>query len=147
MSEPPVTAECVRCRRNGREVYSYIGELFEFDVDAARELIRDGREPVELEPESVAYSVHTSDIDEQHVAHVDPAIPGLIAHLEVVAEWGEVVKAHRLIDGHHRAARCLREARPFFAYLLTEDESRAVLLRRPAGPLAGTPVSAADTAK
>jgi hypothetical protein len=37
-----------------------------------------------------------------------------------------------LIDGNHRAARCLRDGLPFRAHLLTEAESEAVLLRSPA---------------
>jgi SAM-dependent methyltransferase len=41
------------------------------------------------------------------------------------------MQGHRLIDGHHRAARCLEEGTPFVAYLLSEEESRAVLLRSP----------------
>lgn len=137
MSEQPSGAECKRCSQSGPETYRYIGKLFIYDVDAARRLVNDGRESVELERESVEWSVHTSDIDDEHVGHVDASIPGLIAHVQMLSEEGELVKAHRLIDGHHRAARCLREERPFLAYLLTEEESEQILLSRPQGPMAG----------
>jgi hypothetical protein len=145
MSDQPAQVECKRCRQRGPETYRYIGKLFVYDVDAAWRLVKDGREPVELERESVEWSVHTSDIDDEHVGHVDASIPGLIAHLQMLSEDGEPVKAHRLIDGHHRAARCLREERPFFAYLLTEEESEQILLSRPQGPMAGVRPIASST--
>src|SRR5579871_1243318 len=121
MADESTPVQCKRCRQRGPETYRYIGRLFEYDVDAARLLVSDGREPVEVETESVEWSVRTSTIDKGHIDHVDPSIPGLIAYVKMLSEDGEVVSAHRMIDGHHRAARCLREGRPFFAHLLTEE--------------------------
>src|SRR5207302_946775 len=46
-----LTADCPRCRRD-REFFWYMG-LYEYDVDRARDLVGDGREPVELEEDSV----------------------------------------------------------------------------------------------
>jgi hypothetical protein len=111
-----------------------MSDLYEYDVDQARALVRDGREPVEVEVESVRHSVASSTIDDFHVPHVDPTIPGVIAHVQFHVDSGECVKGHLLIDGHHRAARCLKEGRPFFAYLLNEAESEAILLRSPPAP-------------
>ncbi len=122
-------AECPRCR-GGHEYYWYLG-LYEFDVDKARGLATDGREPVEVEEESVRLSVRDSEMDEAHVGHVDPRFPGIIAHVQYQDEGGQMLRGHVLIDGHHRAARCLREGRPFLAYLLTEAESEAVLVGSP----------------
>jgi hypothetical protein len=137
MDEPTTAAQppCRKCR-GGRETYwYYLGH--EFDVDRARQLVADGREPVEVEEESVRDSLKWSQLDEGHVDHVNPAIPGVIAHVRYVTEQGEALRGHLLIDGHHRAARCRRDGRPFLAYLLTEEESEAILLRGQLPP--GTP--------
>lgn len=91
-------------------------------------MVADGREAVEVEEDSVRASVHDSVIHDAHIDHVDPSFPGIIAHVFYRTEEGESVQAHVLIDGNHRAARCLREGRPYHAYLLTEEESRAILL-------------------
>jgi len=130
---PHPTPGCRRCR-GGKEFFRYWDNCYEFDVDRARELVQDGRDPVEVEEESVQASVDECRIDEAHVSHVDPSFPGLIAHIRYQDADGVVYKGHVLIDGHHRAARCLRERRPFAAYLLTEEESLAILLRSPGAP-------------
>jgi hypothetical protein len=136
MSDPSAIADCPRCRNRGPEYYEYLRHSYEFDVDAARRLVTDGRESVEVEPESVRESVRLSKIFKQHVDHVDPTFPGIIAFVWFTTDGGETYRGHLLIDGNHRAARCLREDRPYFAYLLTEDESRAILLKSPEPALA-----------
>jgi len=60
--------------------------------------------------------------------------PGIISYVFHCTDSGEAVTAQLLIDGHHRAARCVRDRLPFFAYLLTEEESQAILVRSPAKP-------------
>lgn len=123
--------ECCRRKLKGGELYRYFGRNFVFDVERANQLARDGREPVEVEEASARTSVEMSRICEAHVGHVDPSRPGIIAHVQCLADDGELIKGHVLIDGNHRAARCLELARPFFAFLLTEEESAAILLRKP----------------
>lgn len=123
--------ECCRRKLKGGERYRYFGRNFVFDVDRANQLVRDGREPVELDEPSVRGSVEGSEICQEHVAHTDPSRPGIIAHVQCVADDGEVIKGHVLIDGNHRAARCLELGRPFYAFLLTEEESAAILTRKP----------------
>jgi glutamate-1-semialdehyde 2,1-aminomutase len=123
---------CPRCRR-GQKRFWYLGGLYLYDVDRARQVVADGREPVEVEDESTRESVDGSELDEVHVDHVDPSIPGIIAHVEHRKEDGAVVRGHVLIDGHHRAARCLRDGLVFRASLLSEEESVAVLSRGPDG--------------
>jgi hypothetical protein len=125
--------DCPRCKHREGEYYWYLG-LYEFDVDRARALVADGREPVEVDEESVRVSVKESEIHPQHVDHVDPTIPGIIAHVFYPTEDGEEVHAHLLIDGNHRAARCLRDGLPYFAYVLSEEESRAILMLSPDRP-------------
>ena len=122
---------CPHCR-SGSETFSYLGGAYLFDVDAARELVADGREPVEVEDDSVRLSMDGLRLVSEHIDHVDPAFPGIIAHVCFPDPSGEVLRGHVIIDGNHRAARCLRDRLPFFAHLLTEEESQEVLLRTPA---------------
>ncbi len=115
------------------ETFWYLHEMFIFDVDHANRLVLDGREPVELEEASIRMSLdERAEINRKHVATVDCSRPGIIAHVEYADADGQVYKGHVLIDGNHRAARCLELHQPFFAYLLTEEESRAILFRSPA---------------
>jgi hypothetical protein len=124
---------CKRCRPLGEEYFTY-WDLYRFDVCRARELVADGRDAVEVDDDSVRYCVDTNRIHKHHVAHVDPKFPGIIAHVFFTNPDGGTAQGHVLIDGNHRAARCLREKRPFFAYVLTEEESKAILLWSPDKP-------------
>ena len=121
---------CPHCV-DGRETYHYFKGAYKFDVDLAREIVQDGREAVELEPDDVEYSVDMSWICEQHLEHVNTEYPGIIAHVWGPGEDGNWLHGHLLIDGHHRAARCLQLGIPFFAHILTEDESQQILLKGP----------------
>jgi len=104
----------------------------------ARELVHDGtHEAMELEPEDVAYSVGRCEVNEGHLAHVDPSIPGIVAHIYYPNDDGELVHGHRLIDGHHRAARCLQLGIPFPIYVLSEKESVKILMKAPDGARPG----------
>jgi hypothetical protein len=126
-----VTADCPRCRVRGPEFYHYLNHSYEFDVDVARALAADGREPVEVDPDSLRASVRLSKVYKQHIDHVDLSCPGIIAFVWFTTDDGETFRGHLLIDGNHRAARCLRDDRAFFAYVLTEDESRQILVKCP----------------
>ncbi len=122
---------CSHCR-SGSETFSYLGGAYLFDVDAAREMVADGRAPVEVEDDSVRLSMDGLRLVSEHIDHVNPEFPGIIAHVCFTDPSSEVLRGHVLIDGNHRAARCLRDGRPFRAHLLTEEESEAILLRSPA---------------
>jgi hypothetical protein len=61
---------------------------------------------------------------------VDPSIPGIISHVFYPQDGG-IVQGHVFIDGHHRAARALQLNRPFFVHVLSEEESRQILLHGP----------------
>jgi hypothetical protein len=127
-----MTTECDRCRDHRRkETFHYLWHSYEYDIDLAHRLVNDGREPVEVEEESVRASIDRCTIVKEHVFHVDARLPGIIAHIRFTDADGEVYRGHVLIDGNHRAARCLSEQLPFWAYLLTEQESQQVLLRSP----------------
>ena len=113
------------------EIFHLFGYCWVFNVNLANQLVRDGRESVELEEESVRYCVDTTDLIEEHIGHVNPDRPGIIAHVKYTTADGEVIHGHALIDGNHRAARCLQLGRPFFVYILSEEESERVVVRRP----------------
>ncbi|MBI1311540.1 hypothetical protein GC176_09550 [bacterium] len=121
---------CPHCS-SGAETFRYMDSIFLFDVDLAREIVSDGREPIELEPDDVRYSVDTSRIYEQHLDHVNPKYPGIIAHIWYPEPDGNVLHGHVLVDGHHRAARCLRDELPYYVHILSEEESRTILLKAP----------------
>ncbi|WP_231612025.1 hypothetical protein [Novipirellula galeiformis] len=104
-----------------------------FDIDMARTMVGEGRETFELEPDDVDYSVDRAEINEGHLEHVDPSIPGIVGHVFYPDEDGTIVHAHRLIDGHHRATRCRNAGLPFHVYVLSEEESIAILIRSPKG--------------
>ncbi len=135
---------CSRCNRNG-EAYRCFDRKYVFDIDLAREIVGDGRAKIELEPEDVQYSIDHSEINEGHLQHVNPEYPGIVAHLYFPdPDNGQIVHAHRLIDGHHRATVCQRRGEPFYVYILTEEESVRILMRTPDGSIPVELQSAVD---
>lgn len=125
--------DCSRCSRGRGEAFWCFKSRYVFDVDLAREYVREGHELSELDPDDVAYSVNRTEVNEEHVAHVDPSIPGIVAHVFLPDEDGTVSHGHRLIDGHHRAARCQQLGIPFPVYVLTALESQQILIKAPRG--------------
>jgi len=136
------TESCPHCV-GGPETYGYLKRTFVFDVDLARKIVSDGREPVEMDSSDVAYCVDDCRIHEQHLDHVNPSYPGILAHLWGPGQGGTLEHGHLLIDGNHRAARCLRDGLTYKAYLLTEEESERILKRGFGhdGRVIGTPKS------
>ncbi|HET6425073.1 MAG TPA: hypothetical protein VFG20_15410 [Planctomycetaceae bacterium] len=135
---PPVTmtpqSECPRCQLNtvdGGEVFYHRKRTFKFDVDLALQIVSDGREPVEVDDESLRKTLRKTEVCEEHLPHVHLGRPGILAHVTYHLEDGRTVIAHVLIDGNHRAARSLRDGIPFRVYLLNEEETARTLLRAP----------------
>lgn len=135
---PPVTtvspSECARCQLNaedGGEVFYHRKNAFKFDVDLAIQIVSDGREPVEVDDDTLRRALLDTEVDEQHLPHVNIGRPGIIANVTYHLDDGQTVTAHLLIDGNHRAARSLQVERPFSVYLLTEAETARTLLRAP----------------
>ncbi len=127
---------CSRCSRDKGEAFWCMKNRYVFDVDKARQFVAQGHDMMELEPDDVQFSVGRCEINEGHVAHVNPDIPGIVAHVYFPHE-GTVVHGHRLIDGHHRAARCLQLGIPYHVHVLSEEESIACLIRAPRGARPG----------
>jgi hypothetical protein len=135
---------CPHCKEGG-ETFRCFGNLYKWNVDRAREIVSDGRQPIELEPDDVEFSVDGCRIYPQHVDHVNPAYPGIIAHYWFPDPSGEVLHGHMLIDGHHRAARCLRDHLPYYVHVLSEEESREIVIHAPeVAPRTGVEAHAAE---
>ena len=130
MAKRITKARCSTCRKRGRESFLYMRRRFVFDVDLARKIVSDGRVPVELDPDDVRFAVEQCHVNRNHVPHVDPTIPGIVCHV-FYPQDGEIVQGHVFIDGHHRAARALQRNQPFYVHVLTESESRQIVLRSP----------------
>lgn len=113
------------------ETFHYMNKQYVFDITAAIGLVADGREPVTLDEDDVRFSLEKVDINQQHLPQVDTSKPGIIAVVFGPGPDGTQVKGHRLIDGHHRAARCLELGIAYEAYLLSEQESTAILIKCP----------------
>jgi hypothetical protein len=118
---------CDKCYQSGfntPEEFTLEGEFgkYVWDVTSASRMIHPGRKTYNI-PSSVVRSllVHAK-IEPLHTRHVDPTKPGILAKI------GTRVA---LIDGAHRALRCLEENRPFTAYLLSSRESEACMVKRP----------------
>lgn len=122
--------KCPHCG-SGPQTFRYMKQIYLFDIDLARAIVNDGRQPVELEPDDVRHSVDNCRIYPEHLDHVNPKYPGIIAHIWYPEPDGTILHGHVLIDGNHRAARCLRDSLPYFVCVLSEEESRQVLLRGP----------------
>lgn len=122
--------KCPQCQE-GPEYYRMFYDQYKFDVDLARELTSDGREAFLLEKDDVEHAVAWAHIHEPHLDHVDLTYPGIVAHYWYVTEEDEVLHGTVLIDGHHRAARALRDNVPFYVRVLSEEESKQVTMREP----------------
>lgn len=120
---------CPHCK-GGEQSYRYL-KMYRFDVDRAREMVLDGREAVELERDDIEYCLDGCRIHQQHLDHVDTKFPGIMAHCWYPMPDGTVAHGHVLIDGNHRAARCLRDKLPYFVHLLSEEESFEVTFEAP----------------
>lgn len=122
--------KCPHCS-SGPETFRFMQDIFNFDVDLAREIVNDGREPTELDHDDVEYSVDICRIYPEHVKHVNPEYPGIVAHYWYPEPDGTVLHGHVVIDGHHRAARCLKDGLPYRVHILSEEESRLVMITGP----------------
>jgi SAM-dependent methyltransferase len=109
-----------------------------FDVDKAREFVGDGREAEYLDDDDVRFSLKKCRVNKEHTQHVDPSIPGIVATVFYPGEDGVQVKGQRLIDGHHRAARCLELGIPYRVYVLNDEESAQIVIKSPKPRAAAT---------
>ena len=116
--------ECDVCRerRHGTQEMLQIREEFDtytFDINIAKQLAAGKRNASAIAGKSLASLLDANDFDENHLGHVDPAVPGIFTR-----RFGGLV----LLDGIHRAARCIIDQRPFLAFELSYEESLYCLL-------------------
>jgi hypothetical protein len=116
---------CPECagRQDGFQIYTIRlsgGTLLAWDVELALQLCSDGRKPVRVHPVHVDEMLRVNRYWPAHLDHVDATLPGIVTVLEYTDDSQPLTC---LIDGSHRAGKCRRDGLPFFAYLLTEEES------------------------
>lgn len=128
--KPTKQRACPQCQE-GPEYYRMFFDQYKFDVDLAREITSDGRATFLLENDDVEHAVAWAHIHKPHLDHVDLQYPGIVAHYWYVTKDDELLHGTVLIDGHHRAARALRDGVPFYIRVLSEEESKQITLREP----------------
>jgi len=105
------------------EVYviSEGSDRYFFNVDKAKKMVADGRPAIELAARTIGEMLKVNHYDARHLKHVDLSRPGIL-----LQRFGGLI----LLDGIHRAARCLEERRKFYVHVLTYRESLACLVRQ-----------------
>lgn len=115
---------CSSRRQKGTiEVY-VVGEgedRYFFNVDKAKTMVGEGRAAIAIAEPSLRRMIMVNDYSPAHLDHVKPDRPGIM-----VERFGGAV----LMDGIHRAVRCLKDGRIFHAYTLTYEQSLACLIRQ-----------------
>jgi hypothetical protein len=110
--------ECELRKKHGFQVYTVNGEkwgLLAWSKDVAQELIEKvPREPTLVPDWLVRAFLVVNQTTPEHIPHVDTQYPGIVA--QHLGFW-------TLIDGSHRAQRCLNEGKPYYAYVLDLSES------------------------
>jgi len=119
--------QCALCEsRRGAdtvEIFQYVDEfdIYIFRIDTAQQIAADGRTAASIPVEMLRRMLGMSEYDIAHLAHVDPAKPGIFTR-----RFGAPI----LLDGIHRAIRCFVEKRPFSAYELSYEESLECLVQQ-----------------
>jgi hypothetical protein len=96
-------------------------DTYVFNVDKTKQIVADGRPSTALSEQTITKIVAVNHYASEHLQHVDPLQPGTAAH-----RYGGLV----LLDGIHRAVRCLSEKRAFYVRALSYQESLACVVRQ-----------------
>ena len=112
---------CSQRALGGREVFELTGAggTSIFDVERAKQIASDGRLPQLAPADVLALLLPSTHYEETHLPHVNPDVAGIL---------GQRFSGAVLLDGVHRAVRCLREKRDFYAYILTQEETLSCLV-------------------
>jgi hypothetical protein len=112
---------CAQRELGGAEVYELKGPGGSslFDVEKAKQIVSNGRPAELLPPGTPALLLGVSHYEESHLAHVNPDSPGIL---------GQRFSGPFLLDGVHRAARCLQQGKDFHAFVLTQEETLSCLV-------------------
>jgi hypothetical protein len=106
--------------KQANEYYTFFGMTF--DVDKAIAMVKAKPHDV-VTPSKEFIDSRLVQTDPKHVDEVDTSIPGIIAQIT----FGDGTRFTPLIDGNHRAEKCVKEGKPFQAYILTPEESWDVM--------------------
>lgn len=114
-------AICSQRELGGVEIYELKGEggSSVFDVEKAKQIAAGGRRPVLVPADALAPLLEASHYEEGHLPHVGPDSPGIL---------GQRFTGLFILDGVHRAVRCLHEQRDFHACVLTQQETLSCLV-------------------
>jgi len=112
---------CSQRELGGGEVYELKGPggSSVFDVEKAKQIVADGRRPVLVPADALVPLLAASHYEEAHLPHVDLRSPGI---------QGQRFSGTFLLDGVHRAARCLQQGKDFHAFVLTQEETLSCLV-------------------
>lgn len=112
---------CSQRQMGGAEIYELQGPggSSVFDVEKAKQIAAGGRRPVLVPADTLAPFLEASHYEEAHLPHVGPESPGIL---------GQRFSGLFLLDGVHRAARCLRLGKDFHAFVLTQEETLSCLV-------------------
>ncbi len=88
-------------------------------MEKAKQIVSAGRRPELLLPDALAPLLAASHYEEAHLPHIDPDNPGIL---------GQRFTGPFLLDGVHRAARCLQQGKEFQAFVLTQEETLSCLV-------------------
>jgi hypothetical protein len=125
ISQPAPQSSCLECqgRREGFQIYTARVDnqhLLAWDVELAWTICADGRTAIRLHRSYLDEMLRVNQYSPAHLEHIDPAQPGIACAIDYTEDLSPVLC---LIDGTHRAARCVRDGISFFVYMLTEEES------------------------
>jgi hypothetical protein len=117
---------CPRCPVIGAEHrfgdVCYTLFTLRFSLRIAEELAY-GHDPIKVDSQGLSGWLRHADIDLEHLDHLPRNTgPGIMITLPNGS-------GQPIIDGNHRAARCLRDGRDFMVFILTEPETLELLRR------------------
>ena len=104
-----------------------VGRRFTFNVTLAKEITA-GWDSSELPLADCLRFLQTNVTEAAHYAHVDVSLPGIVAQVPVRKANKETQVVITLIDGSHRAARCIREGLVFRARVMNFDVSLSCVM-------------------
>ena len=105
------------------EVYEFRDELdvYWFNTAQAKQIVADGRPASKVPEEIVRAILRVNHVDHDHLKHVNPENPGILA--KRYDRW-------ILLDGLHRAYLRFRGKQDFYAYRLSYEESLACIVKQ-----------------
>lgn len=105
------------------EIFQFSDEvdIYIFEIDTAKKIAADGRAALPVPPETLRAFVGMNEFDFDHLLHVDPSSPGIFTR-----RFGAPI----LLDGTHRAVRCLARHQQFRAFELSYEESVECLVQQ-----------------